>query len=181
MIDLPAFLNYPRIERLYPFLERDYEEASQIVKLQKSVLNSGKQQLRDTFCNFEDYLTHKNLPEFYADKITYHCVERYNDYENRDEEIVEDIHHKIKLAETPPEVEFVPAADSDNEDKMEKEGGEDQYEGGKKARMHSLLNRMKCWKHIAFFKDDDHQCDDERKKTVEVEHSCIDFTILIIG
>ena len=53
MIDLPAFLNYPRIERLYPFLERDYEEASQIVKLQKSVLNSGKQQLRDTFCNFE--------------------------------------------------------------------------------------------------------------------------------
>jgi len=33
MIDLPAFLNYPRIERLYPFLERDYEEASQIVKL----------------------------------------------------------------------------------------------------------------------------------------------------
>jgi hypothetical protein len=35
MIDLPAFLNYPRIERLYPFLERDYEEASQIVKLQK--------------------------------------------------------------------------------------------------------------------------------------------------
>jgi hypothetical protein len=28
MIDMPRFLNYPRIERLYPFLERDYEEAS---------------------------------------------------------------------------------------------------------------------------------------------------------
>jgi hypothetical protein len=28
MIDLPTYLNYPRIERLYPFLERDYEEAS---------------------------------------------------------------------------------------------------------------------------------------------------------
>lgn len=28
MIDLPAYLTYPRIERFYDFLERDYEEAS---------------------------------------------------------------------------------------------------------------------------------------------------------
>ena len=66
MIDLPTFLTYPRIERLYPFLERDYEEASQIVKLQKAVLGSGKKALRDTFCNFEDSLNHPDLPEFYS-------------------------------------------------------------------------------------------------------------------
>ena len=28
MMDLPTYLKYPRIERLYDFLERDYEEAS---------------------------------------------------------------------------------------------------------------------------------------------------------
>jgi hypothetical protein len=88
MIDLPTFLQYPRIERLYPFLERDYEEASQIIKLQKAVLGSGKKELRDTFCNFEDVLNHPELPEFYSEKITYNLVERYNDYENRDDEIV---------------------------------------------------------------------------------------------
>jgi len=78
------------------------------------VLKTGKQQLRDTFCNFEDYLTHKELPEFYADKITYHCVERYNDYENRDEEIVDDINHRIKMQDAPPPIEFDPISDSDD-------------------------------------------------------------------
>lgn len=95
MIDLPTFLEYPRIERLYPFLERDYEEASQIEKLQKAALGSGKKELRDAFCNFEDVLNHPDLPEFYSQKITYNLVERYNDYENRDDEIVGDINHKI--------------------------------------------------------------------------------------
>jgi hypothetical protein len=99
MMDLPTYLQYPRIERLYPFLERDYEEASQIIKLQKAALGTGKKNLRDNFCNFEDALSHPDLPEFYSEKITYHCVERYNDYENRDEEIVNDINHKLTLHE----------------------------------------------------------------------------------
>ena len=43
------------------------------------------------------------------------------------------------------------------------------------------MERLKCWKKIAFFNDTDCQHDDGKKKTVEVEHSCIDFTILIIG
>jgi hypothetical protein len=40
---------------------------------------------------------------------------------------------------------------------------------------------LACWKRIAFFNDDEGYRSDDRKKIIEVEHSCIDFTILIIG
>ena len=46
-------------------------------------------------------MTHPDLPEFYAEKITYHCVERYIDYENRDEEIVVDVNNGIRMREAP--------------------------------------------------------------------------------
>jgi hypothetical protein len=243
MIDLPTFLEYPRIERLYPFLERDYEEASQIVKLQKAALGSGKKELRDTFCNFEDFLNHPDLPEFYSEKITYNLVERYNDYENRDDEIVGDINHKLihasmaaqeaaeeeerereeeeiemrmiaappaqressreasspapkvqkkatkptpkskgkssprKTASPRPNVAFKKAADDSDEFD---EGGSFEYDGGAKE------SSWKFWKGkkvTTFMDEKDHSCGfgEENTKTVEVEHSCVDFTILVIG
>ena len=38
---------------------------------------------------------HPDLPAFYKNKINYHLIERYYDYENRDDEIVADINHKL--------------------------------------------------------------------------------------
>ena len=174
MIDLPTYLQYPRIERLYPFLERDYEEASQIIKLQKAVLGSGKKQLRDTFCNFEDCLIHEDLPEFYSEKITYHLVERYNDYENRDQEIVEDINHKLIYAEE--EAAAGAGAGVEFQEEKSSEGESEFKEGG-------TLEKFKFWKKKTFMDGGGHSCHfgEEDSKSIEVEHSCIDFTILIIG
>ena len=36
------------------------------------------------------------------------------DYENRDEEIVDDINHKIKMQDAPPPIDFEPISDSDD-------------------------------------------------------------------
>lgn len=97
------------------------------------MLGSGKKALRDTFCNFEDSLNHPDLPEFYAQKITYHTVERYNDYENRDDEIVDDINHKIahghnETSPDAPDVTFKEEKDSDD-------NGDEFNEGGLKEKL----------------------------------------------
>ena len=74
-----------------------------------------------------------DLPEFYHDKITYHCVERYNDYENRDNEIVEDINHKLSNAHDDT------AAAAAVEFKEEKSSDDDEFKEG------GVMDKLKFW------------------------------------
>jgi len=73
-----------------------------------------------------------DLPEFYHDKINYHCVERYNDYENRDNEIVDDINHKISNAQDETAAAAV-------EFKEEKSSDDDEFKEG------GVMDKLKFW------------------------------------
>jgi hypothetical protein len=51
MLDLPKMLQQPKIERIFPFLERDYEEYLLTQKDQDEVYTSKIK--KNEFCNFE--------------------------------------------------------------------------------------------------------------------------------
>jgi len=66
MLDLPKMLQQNRIERIFPFLERDYEEFLLTQKDQDDVYTSKIK--KNEFCNFEQFLSHPDLPPFGAEK-----------------------------------------------------------------------------------------------------------------
>ena len=62
MLDLPKMLEQPNIERIYPFLERDYEE---YLLTQKDQDDGYTRKIKkNEFCNFEQFLSHPDLPPF---------------------------------------------------------------------------------------------------------------------
>jgi hypothetical protein len=66
MLDLPKMLQQKNIQRIYPFLERDYEEYLLTQKDQNEVYTSKIK--KNEFCNFEQFLSHPDLPPFAASK-----------------------------------------------------------------------------------------------------------------
>lgn len=68
----------------------------------------------------------------------------------------------------------------DDSDEFDEGGSSDEFDGGAKE------SKWKFWKgkKVQTFMDDkEHSCGfgEENSKTIEVEHSCVDFTILVIG
>lgn len=66
MLDLPKMLQQQKIERIYPFLERDYEEYLLTQQDQDDVYT--RKINKNEFCNFEHFLSHPDLPPFAAQR-----------------------------------------------------------------------------------------------------------------
>jgi len=94
MMELPRMLQLPRIERLYDFLERDFNEAKTIEKENQEALAHGEKQMKSKYLNFEDFLNHPNLPPFMSRQINYHMKERFNDHHNSEQEVISEIVEK---------------------------------------------------------------------------------------
>jgi hypothetical protein len=81
MLDLPTLLDAELIERIYPFLERDHHEYTQIVDDQEN-LHSDPNRVQAQFCNFEDFINNSELPPFSAERVNYHVMQNFIDYHN---------------------------------------------------------------------------------------------------
>jgi len=90
MIDLTRFLQLPRIERLYDFLERDYAEMIEIEKRLRQSQASGDD-FEVEFLNFEDFMNHPDLPPYSDEKIKYHVKERFTDFHDKKLEVIGEI------------------------------------------------------------------------------------------
>jgi hypothetical protein len=80
MLDLPKMLQQKNIERIYPFLERDYEEYMLTQKDQNDVYT--RRIKGNEFCNFEQFLSHPDLPPFSAFRKAYHVKKTFADFHN---------------------------------------------------------------------------------------------------
>jgi len=87
MLDLPKLLDCELIERIYPFLERDHEEFTQIVEDQEKI-HTEPNRINSAFCNFEDFITHPSLPPFSKDRVSYHVMQNFIDYHNVQQELL---------------------------------------------------------------------------------------------
>jgi len=126
MLDLPRFLQLPRIERLYDFLERDAEEQAEIERRLRQSQASGEE-FKPEYCNFEDFLNHSDLPPYSDTMVKYHVKEKFRDFHNHQGEVINEI--------------------------LGREG-----------------------KHVK-----SEYLSETRAKNIEVEHSAIDFSVVIIG
>lgn len=86
MLDLPKMLHQNKIERIYPFLERDYEEFLLTQKDQDDVYTNKIK--KNEFCNFEQFLSHPDLPPFACERKAYHVKESFSDFHNAEVEII---------------------------------------------------------------------------------------------
>jgi hypothetical protein len=92
MLDLPKMLKQPKIERIYPFLERDYEEYLATQKDQDEVYT--RKINKNEFCNFEQFLSHPDLPPFASQRKQYHVKSNFADFHNSEQEIISEIVEK---------------------------------------------------------------------------------------
>lgn len=93
MLDFPKFLQQNNVKRIFPFLERDYEEYQQTLKDQDEVYVVKNKQ-RNQFCNFEEFLSHPKLPPFGTDQKSFHVKETFHDFHNSEKEIVNEMIEK---------------------------------------------------------------------------------------
>ena len=127
MVDLARFMQLPRLERLYDFLERDYDEMMAIEEKLRASQASGSREYQPEFLNFEDFMNHPELPPYSDELIKYHVKERFNDFHDKKQEVVGEV--------------------------LEREGKHEASE------------------YLA----------ENRKTNIEVEHSSIDFSLVIVG
>lgn len=91
MLELPKFLEMPNIDRIYDFLERDYEEYHAIKKEQDELARNVDGDYKHQFCNMEDYTNHPDLPPFSEHKIDYHVKEKFKDYHDFNKEVIAEV------------------------------------------------------------------------------------------
>lgn len=94
MLELPKFLHFPLINRIYDFLDRDHDERKAIKDDQDK--NYDENQKTHEFCNFEDFLNDPKLPAFQAEKVQYHQMERFKDFHNYEKEMTQEAINKDK-------------------------------------------------------------------------------------
>lgn len=88
MMEIPRLLQLPRIERLFPFLTRDYaemrinKEEEKVAAVSNSKISTGK------FLNMENVLHSNKLPQFLSKPVNYHIQHRFEDHHEEDNEIV---------------------------------------------------------------------------------------------
>lgn len=87
MLDLPKLLDDDLVERIYPFLERDYEEMQQIEDDMDDVHMVAEAQ-NAQFCNFEDFIINPDLPQFSSEQVSYHVMSNFIDYHNTEQELL---------------------------------------------------------------------------------------------
>lgn len=92
MLDFPKFLQFPNIKRIYPFLERDYEEYLQTKQDQEDVY--VKQTETKNFCNFEQFMSHPELPPFGSEQKAFHVKQNFTDFHNSEKEILREMIEK---------------------------------------------------------------------------------------
>ena len=91
MLELPVHLKMPRIDRIYDFLHRDYAETQQIEKENQESLAHGEKQMKARYLNFEDFLNHPFLPPFMSEKASYRAKDKFKDFHNCEQEIIQEI------------------------------------------------------------------------------------------
>ena len=89
MLDFPKILHAPLIERIYPFLERDHDEY--VLTMQDHNKVNLKDEEKHEFCNFEDIMTHPDLPPFARKRVQYHVKETFQDFHNSEQELINEI------------------------------------------------------------------------------------------
>lgn len=82
MLELARMLELPRIERLYEFLNRDYEERTENEQASKAAQVNENKSISSRFLNLEDFNNHPHLPTFLSEKQNYHVKYRFDDFHN---------------------------------------------------------------------------------------------------
>jgi len=90
MLDLPKFLDQDLIERIYPFLERDHSEFLAIADDQEHI-HAEPNRVQSAFCNFEDFISHPDLPTFSAEQVSYHVMKDFIDFHNYKQELLYEV------------------------------------------------------------------------------------------
>lgn len=91
MLDFPKFLQFQNIKRIYPFLERDYEEYLQTKQDQEDVYVKPTDSKSKNFCNFEEFMSHPQLPPFGSEQKAFHIKQNFVDFHNSEKEIVQEM------------------------------------------------------------------------------------------
>lgn len=91
MLDLPSYLHQPIITRIYDFFERDADEIDTIKEREKDMYKASHVPYKPLFCNFEDFTQHPKLPPFSNARITYHLIEKFQDFHNHEVEVLKEV------------------------------------------------------------------------------------------
>jgi hypothetical protein len=91
MLELPRLLQLPRIERLFDFLTRDYEERKANEEENAKAMASDDKIIIGKHLNFEDVINHPSLPQFLSKEKNYHIKYRFKDFHNDKREIIDEL------------------------------------------------------------------------------------------
>jgi len=91
MLDLPSYLHQPIITRIYDFFERDADEIDTIKERERDMYKASHVPYKPMFCNFEDFTAHPKLPPFSNARITYHLIEKFQDFHNHEVEVLKEV------------------------------------------------------------------------------------------
>lgn len=170
MLELPRLLQLPRIERLYGFLTRDYEERKANEEENALAMASDDKVVIGKHLNFEDVINHPSLPQFLSKEKNYHIKYRFKDFHNDKREIVDELvnlneYDKLKVKSI--KSVFVPqkyrrSSSIVPDGQSLADGVEDPFEVA-----HTPRTKAKKGK--------------QEQRNIEVEHSSINFTKVIIG
>jgi hypothetical protein len=96
MFDLPKMLQLPRQERIYPFLERDFEE-NKIIEQESAEAIRNNKSYTANLLNFEDFIFEPELSPYQSKEVQYKIKERFRDFHNYKNEIIREICDEYKL------------------------------------------------------------------------------------
>ena len=82
MMEIPRLIQLPRIERLFPFLTRDYSEKRLNEAQEKEAAIRNSKVSTANFLNMEDVLMSSDLPMYLSKPVNYYLHHRFEDPHN---------------------------------------------------------------------------------------------------